>query len=259
MAARTIKLDMGALIDALTANPAQMQWFLNLESGELDWRSRDGAFCEQDEDEIDFDDDRFLAVEPLTSQEKYRIMEGFAATVDEPELSEQLAVALNGRGAFSRFGEVVYPHADVSARWSKYQRDVLEQQALQWLDGHDIEPVYTLPEIVIPPATAPAKNMHFANNVGMLAMLLFGAREGKVGPSDGVAIRVYQAPNPEVARNVFGRVAREVCEFAGIPWRKRFAQKTNAFEAGPMKVEVRDRMIELRVQANAEVWKEFSR
>jgi len=53
-----------------------------------------------------------LPIEPVGSCEEYDWMAQFARTIDDLRLRELLEVALDGRGAFGRF-------KDVLARWPK--------------------------------------------------------------------------------------------------------------------------------------------
>jgi hypothetical protein len=54
---------------------------------------------------------RFVHLDPASSREQYRWMERFVASVEEASLRERLVLAIDGKGAFRRFKDVLlsYP------------------------------------------------------------------------------------------------------------------------------------------------------
>jgi len=64
-------------------------------------------------------------------------MEDFIATVEDEHLAELLEVAINGKGAFRRFKDVLLNYLEERERWFKFKDERMEQRALEWLD--DIE------------------------------------------------------------------------------------------------------------------------
>jgi hypothetical protein len=83
---------------------------------------------------------RFVAIPRLESWESYGDMQDFMATVRDAHLRERLAAAIQGRGAFRRFKDVLerYPHE--RERWFTFQHDRMTQRAREWLESLGIAP-----------------------------------------------------------------------------------------------------------------------
>lgn len=84
---------------------------------------------------------RYYAVPKIPSYEIYNLMEEFAETRSDDRLRNKLFRALNGRGAFRRFKDVLYDYPEERDRWFRMEEEYLEQQAREWLEELEIEPV----------------------------------------------------------------------------------------------------------------------
>jgi hypothetical protein len=65
-------------------------------------------------------------------------MQAFIATVENEHLTELLEVAINGKGAFRRFKDVLLSYPEERERWFKFKDDRMEERALKWLDEIDV-------------------------------------------------------------------------------------------------------------------------
>jgi len=86
-----------------------------------------------------------LAIEPLESHEEYDWMVQFAGSVDDSRLRELLEVALDGRGAFRRFKDVLASWPKERERWYAFRDECLRNAMLKWLAAHEIEPMTAPP------------------------------------------------------------------------------------------------------------------
>ncbi len=68
---------------------------------------------------------------------EYQIMEKFAESVKDSALSDRLAEALVGRGAFRRFKDAVF-HAGVEEDWYKFKFDKYAEVAIDWCETNSI-------------------------------------------------------------------------------------------------------------------------
>ena len=84
--------------------------------------------------------ERFIAVPQMESDEAYRDMEDFIATVRNPHIRELLEVAITGRGAFRRFKDVLYNYPHEEKRWFAFKEARMVERVREWLEAHDIEP-----------------------------------------------------------------------------------------------------------------------
>jgi len=83
---------------------------------------------------------RYYAVPKIPSYEIYNLMEEFAETMSDVKLRNKLLRALNGRGAFGRFKDVLCDYPKEQDRWFRMEEEYLEQQAREWLEELEIEP-----------------------------------------------------------------------------------------------------------------------
>ena len=65
-------------------------------------------------------------------------MQDYVATVKDEHLAELLEVALNGKGAFRRFKDVLLSYPEERERWFNFRDDRVQERALEWLDDIDI-------------------------------------------------------------------------------------------------------------------------
>ena len=84
---------------------------------------------------------RYEWVPQRESREAYQTMVRFAESVESEELRRLLDVALNGRGAFRRFKDVLYDFPDERERWFAFNNAELREYATDWLRTLGIEAV----------------------------------------------------------------------------------------------------------------------
>lgn len=175
---RKIKVDMDALELAFDDRSVETSYYLDLETGEVvavtDEISLeleaiyDGMPEEADEDPFeealrdrDLPDwtkdelreadrvetgygERFISVPKTESSEAYGDMVDFIATVKDRRLQGLLERAIDGRGAFRRFKDVVARHPGEQQRWFRFQADRLRERILEWLEEEGIAAVERL-------------------------------------------------------------------------------------------------------------------
>lgn len=87
----------------------------------------------------------YVRVEPASSREQYRWMERFVASVAEAPLRDRLIMAIDGKGAFRRFKDVLVAYPAERERWFTYRSDLLHWHMAQWLKERSIEPTTPTP------------------------------------------------------------------------------------------------------------------
>ena len=121
------KIDLSALSEALEDHGLEHSWWFDPETGETVYRS---------EYELDDAEDaarRLIAIEPLESSEGYGDMEDFAAGVSDARARDLLARALQGRGAFRRFKDVLLEFPELRDQWFAFHDARMLRRALSWL------------------------------------------------------------------------------------------------------------------------------
>ena len=84
---------------------------------------------------------RYIRVERDDPYGDYRDMERFIGTVGDAHLRERLWNAIQGRGAFRRFKDLLARHPQVEEAWFEFKDAWLQKRVANWLAYHDIEPV----------------------------------------------------------------------------------------------------------------------
>ena len=83
--------------------------------------------------------ERYVEVPKADSREGYGDMEEFIETVQDERLQNKLWRAIEGKGAFRRFKDVLFYHPAERERWFKFKDECLKRRALEWLESLDIE------------------------------------------------------------------------------------------------------------------------
>jgi len=138
-AVRDVPIDWEALEDAFENNAPEVHSYLHLVTGEV-LRVVDGVADPQMHVRI-ASDANYLRIDPVSSREQYRWMERFIPMVDEPELRGKLTQAIDGKGAFRRFKDVLMTYAADRERWFTFRSERLRTFMEAWLSAHAIKPV----------------------------------------------------------------------------------------------------------------------
>lgn len=124
---------------AFERNSPDQESFLDLENGDLlsivdgepDAASRRAKVADNAA--------RFLRVDPASSREQYRWMERFVSSVADLALRERLLIAIDGKGAFRRFKDVLLAFPAERERWFVYRSEVLHFHIQTWVEHTKIE------------------------------------------------------------------------------------------------------------------------
>ena len=133
---REVPVDWEALEDAFENNAPEVHSYLHLTTGEV-LRVVDGVADPQMHVRI-ASDGNYLRIDPVSSREQYRWMERFIPMVDEPDLRGKLAHAIDGKGAFRRFKDVLMSFGVDRERWFMFRSERLRTFMEAWLTAHAI-------------------------------------------------------------------------------------------------------------------------
>jgi hypothetical protein len=84
--------------------------------------------------------ERYVKIEPASSREQYRWMERFVASVQEESLRERLLLAIDGKGAFRRFKDVLMSYPVERERWFNYRAKLLHYHINEWFAAKGYTP-----------------------------------------------------------------------------------------------------------------------
>jgi Uncharacterised protein family (UPF0158) len=133
---RSVPVDWEALEDAFENNAPEVHSYLQIHSGEV-LRVVDGVADPEMHSRIVVDAN-YLRIESVSSREQYRWMERFIQMVETEPLRESLAQAIDGKGAFRRFKDVLMTHAGERERWFTFRSERLRVFMEAWLTAHAI-------------------------------------------------------------------------------------------------------------------------
>jgi len=137
---KTLKIDLDELCSAMENSSYEHEYYLNLDNGEILFLSEymDDEETRKLKDQIEEDFDRYERIPKAESHEGYDDMVDFIATVKDEHLAELLEVAINGKGAFRRFKDVLLNYPEERERWFQYRDDRTQERALEWLDDINV-------------------------------------------------------------------------------------------------------------------------
>ncbi len=134
---RRLEISWEALEDAFENNAPEVHSYMHMATGEV-LRVVDGVADPAMHQRI-AGDGNYLRVDPVSSREQYRWMERYIATVTEPDLRARLMTAIDGKGAFRRFKDVLMAFPADREKWFEFRTERLRSCMEAWLVAHKIE------------------------------------------------------------------------------------------------------------------------
>ncbi len=135
-----MKIDWEQLKDAFCFSTEGSEWYLDLETGgtifigELDPDAGDVT-----PDDIEDEPDRYLLIEPPSSRGAYEWMVEFTEGVEDENFAEKLRIALDGKGAFRRFKDVLMGYPEQREAWFKFEDSKINEAIEEWMKSSGIE------------------------------------------------------------------------------------------------------------------------
>lgn len=146
---RDVPIDWEAVEDAFENNAPEVHSYLHLVTGDV-VRLVDGIADPAMRSRIS-SDTGYLRIEPVNSREQYRWMERFIPLVEDPDMAVKLQQAIDGKGAFRRFKDVLMSHTVERERWFTFRTERLRVFIEAWLDTQSIKSVERKAPPVVPP------------------------------------------------------------------------------------------------------------
>ncbi|MEW6214589.1 MAG: UPF0158 family protein [Nitrospirota bacterium] len=82
---------------------------------------------------------RYVRIPERESSEACKVMAEFVETVKDSILKEELTSALNRRGAFRRFKDVLIDYPKERKRWHGYNARAMKKVIIEWLESIGVE------------------------------------------------------------------------------------------------------------------------
>jgi len=84
--------------------------------------------------------DRYIYIPEGPPCNGYDLMVEFAEKVEDELLREKLSIALDGKGAFRRFKNVIADYPDYKEKWFKFRDERINKKVIEWLNSIGIKP-----------------------------------------------------------------------------------------------------------------------
>ena len=81
------------------------------------------------------DSDRYYEIPTIPSYELYNLRVEFARNIRNDEIREKLLYALQGKGAFRRFKDVIREYPQIEKEWYEFEHNYLISQAKEWVES----------------------------------------------------------------------------------------------------------------------------
>ncbi len=136
-----MKIKLQQVIDAIESASDAFTDFYDTETGETVSLPDPIVTGESDEELSELIDNsygRFLRFPTQYDIHEYSIMEDFAESLPSGAVQRELLIALDGKGAFHRFKNVIRYH-NMEQQWYDYQAQAYREIAVRWCQDEEIE------------------------------------------------------------------------------------------------------------------------
>lgn len=138
------EIDLEILMVGMEDNTDLIHWFLNIGTGEVESYSEDYPSLEQFERDMERieNDDNIKPIPKPEPWEAYEFMKNFNEEVAKQNnglLYEKLLIALDGKGAFRRFKDVLHDDREMLERWYQYKEEQLVKEVRGWLESLGVD------------------------------------------------------------------------------------------------------------------------
>lgn len=178
---RQLEIDWTALHSAFQMNMPEVRCFLSLDDGKVvKAPPGDPSLAE-----IRAAADRFAPVEAVPSRIQYQWLDSFIKSVEDETVRGRMEAAVNGKGAFRRFKDILLTLPDERRRWFEFRDLLLRTHIADWVRELGVEPTNVAPWDGAPPAPAePPPNADV--DIEALRDLLIAWADGRP-PAEAVA------------------------------------------------------------------------
>ncbi|MDR0730560.1 MAG: GNAT family N-acetyltransferase [Treponema sp.] len=101
--------------------------------------TREGVIIGNEDDDFDEtqeDEDRYISLPGWDSTDGFRLMEHFTAGLRNPALRNELSEALNqGKGVFRSFKDTIARYPETEKLWFNYKEQGMRREILRWYNG----------------------------------------------------------------------------------------------------------------------------
>jgi Uncharacterised protein family (UPF0158) len=138
-------IDWEELELACERNSYNVHSYLDLQTGAILVFYGESEEEEENRQNILAQKERYIKVETASSRDQYKWMEKFVSTITESALQERILIAIDGKGAFRRFKDLLVHYPGVRERWYTYRGSHLHHHINNWMVELGIKDLVTPP------------------------------------------------------------------------------------------------------------------
>ena len=133
---REINIDWTALHGAFQMPVPDVRAYLSLVDGSvLKLPPGDPGFATVQMNKADY-----ALVEPIPSRIQYQWVDEFVLSIEDPDLKARVEAAINGKGAFRRFKDILLTIPDERRRWFEFRDQKMRQRIEEWVREQGVDP-----------------------------------------------------------------------------------------------------------------------
>jgi hypothetical protein len=157
---RQLEIDWNALHSAFQMNMPEVKCFLSLDDGTvLKLPPGDTKLAE-----VRAEPTRFAPIDAIPSRIQYQWLDEFIKSMEDDSLRGRMEAAINGKGAFRRFKDILLTLPDERRRWFEFRDIMMRKRIVDWVREQGIdpanEPAWTATEDGMPIEVKPANTQH---------------------------------------------------------------------------------------------------
>ena len=182
---RELNIDWPALHSAFQMNMPEVRCFLSLDDGRvLKVPPGDSRLAEVREQTS-----RYAPIEAVPSRIQYQWLDDFIRAVVDPAVKVRMEAAINGKGAFRRFKDILLTVPDERRRWFEFRDIKMRERIVDWVAEQGVKPENEPPwtaegGMLMPEPSAEAVNGtpvngHHPTSIEALRDFLIAWSEGK--------------------------------------------------------------------------------
>ena len=138
---RELNIDWAALHSAFQMNMPEVRCFLSVEDGRvLKLPPGDPTLAT-----VRADPQHYIPIEAIPSRIQYQWLDDFIKSLEDGAVRERMEAAINGKGAFRRFKDILLTLPDERRRWFEYRDQKMREHIINWVNEQGVVPLNEAP------------------------------------------------------------------------------------------------------------------
>jgi hypothetical protein len=133
---RQLEIDWNALHSAFQMNMPEVKCFLSLDDGTvLKLPPGDPKLAE-----VRSEPTRFAPIDAIPSRIQYQWLDEFIKSMEDDTVRGRMEAAINGKGAFRRFKDILLTLPDERRRWFEFRDIMMRKRIIDWVREVGVDP-----------------------------------------------------------------------------------------------------------------------